>query len=98
MGVLGGGGGSLSRGDKGLQLPVTETLRLAWADDDLRSRILFVLLMFGVFCLGAHVPVPIPGVTPAQLTKSIDQNVMFQMMNALGGGALRRISIFALGL
>lgn len=97
MGVLGGGGGG--GGDKGgLNLPVTETLRLAWADDDLRSRILFVLLMFGVFCLGAHVPVPIPGVTAAQLTKSLEGNLFFQMMNAFGGGALKRISIFALGL
>jgi preprotein translocase subunit SecY len=94
-GAFGGGGGG---GDKGLHLPVTETLRLAWADDDLRSRIIFVLMMFGVFCLGSHVPVPIPGVTAEQLVKSIGDNMLFQMINALGGGALRRISIFALGL
>jgi preprotein translocase subunit SecY len=90
------GGGP--KGDKTLQLPVTETLRLAWADDDLRARIIFVLAMFAVFCFGAHVPVPIPGVTADQLVKSLDNNPIFQMMNALGGGALKRVSIFALGL
>lgn len=97
MGALGAGGGG-GRGDKGLQMPVTETLRLAWADDDLRSRILFVLLMFGVFCLGAHVPVPIPGVRSEELVDALKNNMVFQFVDALGGGALRRVSIFALGL
>lgn len=95
LGPPGGGGG---KGDKTLQLPVTETLRLAWADDDLRSRILFVLFMFAVFCLGAHVPVPIPGVTSEQLVEGLKNNFMFRFIDALGGGALRRVSIFALGL
>jgi len=99
MGVLGGGGGySGGKGDKTLQLPVMETLRLAWSDDDLRSRILFVLGMFAVFCFGAHVPVPVPGVTSDQLVKGLEGNQLFMLMNALGGGALRRVSIFALGM
>jgi len=96
MGALGGSGGY--GGDKTLQLPVMETLRRAWADDDLRARIIFVLSMFAVFCFGAHVPVPIPGITADELVKAIQDNQFFQMMNALGGGALRRVSIFALGL
>ncbi len=97
MGVL-GGGVSGGKGDKMLQLPVMETLRLAWADDDLRSRIIFVLSMFAVFCLGACVPVPIPGLTAEQLTSRLANNPFFQLMNALGGGALRRVSIFSLGM
>ncbi|MEA2551960.1 MAG: preprotein translocase subunit SecY [Fimbriimonadaceae bacterium] len=101
MGALGGGVGGYgggSKGDKALQLPVSETLRLAWADDDLRSRILFVLGMFAVFCLGAHVPVPIPGVTASELFESLKGNIMFQFIDTLGGGALKRVSIFALGM
>lgn len=98
MGVLGGGVGGGPKGDKTLSLPVMETIRLAWADDDLRSRIIFVLGMFAVFCLGAHIPVPIPGVTSEQLVKNLEGNTLFMLMNALGGGALRRVSIFALGM
>ena len=98
MGVLGGGVGGPGKGDKTLSLPVMETLRLAWADDDLRARILFVLGMFAVFCFGAHVPVPIPGVTSEQLVNGLKDNALFQLMNALGGGAMRRVSVFALGL
>lgn len=101
MGALGGGVSGYGRGPKGdktLQLPVTETIKLAWADEDLRARILFVLMMFAVFCLGSHIPVPIPGVTSEQLVKGLESNVMFQFMNAVGGGALRRVSIFALGM
>jgi preprotein translocase subunit SecY len=99
MAVLGGGGGfGGGKGDKTLSLPVMETLRLAWADDDLRARMLFVLGMFAVFCFGSHVPVPVPGVTSTQLVKGLEDNTLFMLINALGGGALRRVSVFALGL
>ena len=98
--VFGGGMGSGPAGgaDKGLSMSVFQTLRLAWADPDLRARILFVLAMFAVYTLGVHVQVPIPGIRPEDLTKQLEQNQFFQLMNAFGGGALRRLSIFALGL
>ena len=99
MSVFGGAavpGGS--RGDKGLTLPLLETFRQAWADPDLRSRILFVLAMFGVFVLGTTIPVPIPGVNEAALAEVLKSNPFFALANVLGGGALRRLSLFALGL
>ncbi|MHB8636454.1 MAG: preprotein translocase subunit SecY [Fimbriimonadaceae bacterium] len=92
-GPAGGGGG-----DKGLSMSVFQTLRLAWADPDLRARILFVLAMFGVYTLGIHVQVPIPGIRPEDLTAQLAKNQFFMMINAFGGGALRRLSIFSLGL
>jgi preprotein translocase subunit SecY len=98
-GVFGGGvdtGGP--RGDNSLSMSVFETLRLAWADPDLRTRILFVLGMFAVFALGVNVQVPIPGVKPDVLEKVIQGNTYLQMMSIFGGGALRRLSIFSLGL
>jgi preprotein translocase subunit SecY len=75
-----------------------ETLRLAWADPDLRTRILFVLVMFGVFALGVHIPVPIPGVSSGELQERMKDNAFFALLDTFGGGALRRISIFSLGL
>lgn len=96
MSMAGGLGGG---GDKGLSLPLTETIRLAWADPDLRQRILFVLYMFGVFALGVHVPVPIPGVRSEDVIKELTKmGGAFDMLNMFGGGALKRLSIFALGL
>ena len=101
-----GGGGQLggaspaagTRGDKTLGLPLAETLRLAWADPDLRQRILFVLSMFAVFTLGVHIPVPVPNISSEALFEKLQNIPAFQLLNIFGGGALRRLSIFSLGL
>ena len=92
------GGRSGARGDKGLSLPLAETFRLAWADPDLKARILFVLAMFAVFTLGTHIPVPVRGVSSEALYKGLEGLQFFQYLDAFGGGALRRVSILALGL
>jgi preprotein translocase subunit SecY len=94
---FGGGGGPLG-GDKALRMPLMETLRLAWADPELRARVLFVLAMFGVFVLGIHVPVPIPGVSAEKVKAAIESSSFIGLADIFGGGALRRVSIFALGL
>lgn len=96
MSGLGGGGGPF--GDKGLKMPLAETLRMAWADDELRPKILFVLMMFAVFALGVNIQVPIPGVSTEEIVEKLKGLPMFQLLDAFGGGALRRISILALGL
>jgi preprotein translocase subunit SecY len=100
IGLGGGGGyaGTGGKGDKSLALPLTETIRLAWLDPDLRQRILFVLFMFSVFALGVHVPVPIPGVSSDQVMDKLKNLPQFQFLDMFSGGALRRLSIFALGL
>lgn len=84
--------------DKGLALPLTETIRLAWADPDLRQRVIFVLTMFAVFALGVHVPVPIPGISSDQVMDKLKNLPQFQFLDVFAGGALRRLSVFALGL
>jgi preprotein translocase subunit SecY len=96
--IFGGGGDGGSRGDKSLTLSLFDTLRLAWADQDLRQRLTFVLTMFAVYALGVHIQVPIPGVNPEDLTRKLQDNQLFQLINVFGGGALKRVSIFALGL
>jgi preprotein translocase subunit SecY len=96
---IGMGGGPVGgRGDKALQLPLLETLRLAWADPELRQRITFILMMFGVFALGVHIPVPVPGVSSADVIARLADNPFLGLLDVFGGGALRRVSIFALGL
>lgn len=98
MSVFGGGMDSGPRNDKALSLGLMQTLRMAWADPDLKQRIMFVLLMFGVFVLGVHIPVPIPGVSAEEVYAKMKDNTFLDLMNAIGGGAIRRLSIFSLGL
>lgn len=94
-GPVGPGG---PRSDKSLSLGLLETFRAAWADPDLKGRLLFVLAMFAVFIFGIHVPVPIPGVSTESVAKIIEGNAGLGLISMFGGGALRRVSIFALSL
>ena len=91
-------GGGATYGDKGMRMPLMEVLRQAWADPDLRSKIIFIIAMFGVFVLGINIPVPIPGVSAAEVYAKLKDLPGFQLLDTFGGGALRKVSIFALGL
>ncbi len=76
-----------------------EKLIAAWQIPDVKRRILFVLFMFAVFAVGAHIPVP--GVNPKQISSFMAQtstNNLFGLINAFSGGALRRFSVFAMGI
>lgn len=75
-----------------------ETLRQAWADPDLRQRLLFVLFIFGVYALGVNISIPVKGFTGEELMENLMKLPMFAMLDTFGGGALKRMSIFALGL
>jgi len=92
------GAGMDGGGHKGLKMSLIDTLKGAWADPDLRARIIFIFAMFAVFVLGVHTPVPIPGVDPAELAEKLRNNPLFGMIDTFGGGSLRRLSVFALGL
>lgn len=94
----GGGWGGGGKGDKALSMSLFDTMKMASADPELRQRLLFVLFMFAVFTLGVHVPVPIPGLSAEQVYERLKGMPMFSMMDVFGGGALRRVSVFALGL
>ena len=75
-----------------------ETTRNIFAIPDLRKRILFTFLLLAVYRLGAHVPTP--GIDPVALSeffKSLEGGV-FGFFDLFSGGALRRLSIFALGI
>lgn len=84
--------------DKGLRMKLADTLRLAWQDADLRARLQFILMIFAVYALGVHVPVPIPGFDASRMAQLLEGNAYFNIIDTIGGGAFKRISIFALGL
>jgi len=65
---------------------------------ELRQRLWFVLIALLVFRIGAHIPVP--GINPDRLAALFEQNqgTILGMFNMFSGGALKRMSIFALGI
>ncbi len=65
---------------------------------ELRQRLLFVLGALIVYRIGAHIP--IPGVDPRAIQSMFHQDGknILDMVNMFSGGALKRLSIFALGI
>ena len=82
-------------------MSIIQTFVNAWRHDELRKRILFVIGMFGVFVLGSHIPVP--GTNPEALKPIFEGSGgtgggIINILDMLGGGSLKRVSIFALGI
>jgi preprotein translocase subunit SecY len=65
---------------------------------DLRQRLLFLLGALIVYRIGTFIPVP--GIDPVQLAQMFEQQsgTILDMFNMFSGGALERLSIFALGI
>ncbi|MCH8909893.1 MAG: preprotein translocase subunit SecY [Chloroflexi bacterium] len=68
----------------------------AWRIPDLRYRILFTLGILVIFRFFAHVPVP--GVDRAALAAAFEANPLLGFLDLFSGGALRNLSIAALGV
>ncbi|WP_089609488.1 preprotein translocase subunit SecY [Dehalobacterium formicoaceticum] len=71
------------------------TLKSAWKMDELRQKIIFTMLMFLVFRIGAHVPVP--GVDTEALKGLLEQNI-FGFVDIISGGAFKSFTVFAMGI
>ncbi|EGL81995.1 preprotein translocase, SecY subunit [Caldalkalibacillus thermarum TA2.A1] len=63
--------------------------------EDLRRKIIFTLLVLIIFRIGAFIPVP--NVNP-NVINLYDQANVLGIISILGGGALERFSIFAMGV
>ena len=65
---------------------------------ELKNRLLFVIGALLVFRIGTYVPVP--GINPAAVAALFDQqrDTILGMFNMFSGGALERLSVFALGI
>ncbi|MCL2817342.1 MAG: preprotein translocase subunit SecY [Clostridiales bacterium] len=67
----------------------------AWKVKELRRKILFTMMIFVVFRLGAHVPVP--GAN-AEMISSVLGADIWNMLNVISGGALMQFTVFAMGI
>lgn len=65
---------------------------------ELKKRLLFVLLGIFIFRVGSYIPVP--GIDPARMQDFFNQHGqgLLGMFNMFSGGALRRLTIFALSV
>lgn len=65
---------------------------------ELRRRLFFVIIGIVVYRIGAYIPVP--GINPVRLAEFFhsQQNTILGLMNMFSGGALSRLTVFALGI
>ncbi len=65
---------------------------------EVRNRLLFLLAALVVYRIGSFIPVP--GIDPTKLSQLFAQQkgTIMDMFNMFSGGALQRLSIFALGV
>ncbi len=76
-----------------------QALANAFRIPDLRKKILFTLLILGLYRVGAHIPVP--GVSRAlldTLSARLSGDAALGLFNLFAGGALEQFSVFTLGI
>jgi len=75
---------------------ILDSLRNSFKVADLRRKVLFTLLMFLIFRIGAHVPIPF--MDHELLKKMIGTGGLFDFFDTFSGGSFRRFSVFALSI
>src|ERR1035438_7566355 len=65
---------------------------------DLRKRVLFMLAILAVYRLGSHIPIPGVNTHQLELLFSQQSGSALGLMDLFGGGNLRRMTVFALGI
>ena len=63
---------------------------------ELRQRIVFTLIMFAIFRMGTHIPVP--GVDPTAIEQLFNNGSLFGLLDLFSGGAFSKFSIFAMSI
>ncbi|MCW2277796.1 preprotein translocase subunit SecY [Heliophilum fasciatum] len=72
------------------------TLQNAWKMSDLRTKIIYTLMMFLVFRIGAHIPVP--GINRDAIAQLINSGALFGFFDVISGGSFRNFSVFAMSI
>jgi preprotein translocase subunit SecY len=78
---------------------VLSAFRSAFATPDLRKKILFTLGIIVVYRIGATLPAPgVSYKSVSDCTSGLNTTGVYQLINLFSGGALLKLSIFALGI
>ncbi|MBN8864224.1 MAG: preprotein translocase subunit SecY [Sphingobacteriales bacterium] len=74
-----------------------QTLKNIWGIEELRSKIIFTLVMIVVYRIGSHIV--LPGMNPLIIeANKVQGNGILDLINTFAGGAFNMASIFALGI
>ena len=75
-----------------------QTLKNIWSIEELRSKILYTLLLILIYRIGTHIV--LPGINAVEIQQSQKSNAggILDLINAFSGGAFSQASIFALGI
>lgn len=68
----------------------------AWKVKDIRTKMLFTLLLIVIYRLGSFIP--IPGVDASAIAASVGQFDLLGFLDLFSGGSLSQFSIFAMGI
>jgi len=75
---------------------IVDSLRNAWKLPEIRTKIGFTLLMFLVFRIGAHIPIPF--INHDVLSNMLGSGTLYDFLDTFSGGSFRRFSVFALSI
>ena len=75
-----------------------QTLKNIWSIEELRSKILFTLLLIFIYRVGTHIV--LPGIDPESIADQMSKskNGILGLIDTFAGGAFSQASIFALGI
>lgn len=79
-----------------MRMPTTSDLMSMWNASGLKEKFIFTFLMIAVFRFGAQMP--IFGINNAQFLNLAASNNLIGFLDLFSGGALGKVSIFALGI
>ncbi|MFL5739598.1 MAG: preprotein translocase subunit SecY [Flavisolibacter sp.] len=75
-----------------------QTLKNIWSIEELRSKILYTLILIFIYRVGTHIV--LPGIDPTAISRQMSntKNGMLGLIDTFAGGAFSQASIFALGI
>ena len=79
-----------------VKMPTTQDLASMWQASGLKEKLIFTFLMIAAFRFG--VQLPIFGINNAIFSNMAAQNNIIGFLDLFSGGALGKVSIFALGI
>ena len=81
---------------QGIKMPTTDDLMSMWQASGLKQKIIFTFLMIAAFRFG--VQMPLYGINNQVFANIAQGNNIIGFLDLFSGGALGKVSIFALGI
>ena len=73
-----------------------QTIKNSFKSKEVRTKILFTLLLVAIYRLGSFIPVP--GIDVAVISGAVTGNTFLGIISAINGGALANGTLFAIGI